>query len=89
MTKSSEKKLAYQKAYNARPENVEKRVKNNAARKEAMASGKVHKGDGKDVDHKRPLDQGGGNNADNLRVVDAAQNRGWRKDHPGMYGGKR
>lgn len=89
MPKSSPAKLAFQKAYNARPENVAKRVKNNAARREALREGAVRKGDGKDVDHKRPLDKGGTNERDNLRVQDRGKNRGWRRDHPEMYGKNR
>lgn len=85
MPKSSKAKLEYQKAYNARPENVKKRVQNNAARREAMEKGLVKKGDGKDVDHKRPLDKGGSNAPSNLRVVDKEKNRGWRKKHGDMY----
>lgn len=86
MPKSSPAKLAYQKEYNAKPENVAKRVKNNAARRDAIAEGKARVGDGKDVDHKKMLDQGGTNAKSNLRVVDRADNRGWRRDHPGVYG---
>lgn len=86
MTKSSKAKLAYQKAYNARPENVAKRVQNNAARREAIKNGEVRKGDGKDVDHKRMLDEGGDNRRGNLRVQTAHENRGWRKRRPDVYG---
>lgn len=86
MPKSSKAKLAYQKAYNAKPENIAKRVKNNAARRDAMEKGLVKKGDGKDVDHKRQLDAGGGNAPDNLRVVSQKTNRGWRKKNPKLYG---
>lgn len=64
--------------YNARPENVAKRVKNNQARAMLEKEGKVHKGDGRDVDHKKPLRSGGGNDRDNLRVMTASKNRGWR-----------
>lgn len=85
MPKSSKAKLAYQKAYNARPENIAKRVKNNAARRAAIKAGKAKVGDGKDVDHKKPLDKGGGNEKGNLRVVDRKTNRGWRKKHGDMY----
>jgi hypothetical protein len=88
MTKSSKQKLAYQKAYNAQPENVKKRELNNAARREAMRKGLVNKGDGKDVDHKKMLDEGGTNQSSNLRVIDASTNRGWRKTHPKVYGKK-
>ena len=86
MPKSSKAKLAYQKEYNARPENVKKRVLNDAARREAMEKGLVRKGDGKDVDHKRMLDQGGGNTPGNTRVQDASTNRGWRARKPEVYG---
>lgn len=88
MPKSSPAKLAYQKAYNAKPENVAKRVQNNAARREAIREGLVKKGDGKDVDHKRMLDEGGTNAKSNLRVVSASENRAWRERKPGVYGNK-
>lgn len=64
--------------YNARPENVAKRVKNNQARAMLEKEGRVHKGDGRDVDHKKPLRSGGGNDRENLRVMTASKNRGWR-----------
>lgn len=79
MTKSTPRKLAYQKAYNARPEEVAKRVKNNAARREAIKAGKAQVGDGKDVAHKTSLENGGGNTASNLEVQSRSKNRGWRK----------
>lgn len=79
MPKSSKHKLEYQAEYNARPENVKKREKNNAARAKLMREGRVHKGDGKDVDHKVTLEHGGGNADSNLRVTTEKTNRGWRK----------
>jgi hypothetical protein len=79
MPKSTPRKLEYQKAYNARPEEVAKRIKNNAARREAIADGKARVGDGKDVAHKKSLENGGGNHPSNLKVEDRAKNRGWRK----------
>lgn len=79
MTKSTKRKLEYQKAYNARPEEVAKRVKNNAARREAIKDGKAQVGDGKDVAHKKSLENGGGNTKDNLAVQDRKTNRGWRR----------
>lgn len=79
MPKSSPRKLEYQKEYNARPEEVAKRVKNNAARREAIKAGKVQVGDGKDVAHKRSLENGGGNTAGNLEVQARSKNRGWRR----------
>lgn len=79
MTKSTPQKLAYQKAYNARPEEVAKRVKNNAARRDAIGDGKAKVGDGKDVAHKKSLENGGGNAKSNVKVEDRKTNRGWRK----------
>lgn len=89
MTKSSKQELKTKAAYNARPENVHKRVLNNAARREAIKAGKAHVGDGTNVDHKKMLDQGGGNDPSNLRVVSEHKNKGWRKAHPEVYGKKK
>lgn len=66
------------KGYNADPERVQKRTKNNAARRQLEKEGKVRKGDGKDVDHKKPLRSGGSNKRSNLRVQDRSTNRAWR-----------
>lgn len=38
-------------------------------------AGKVHKGDGKEVDHKFPLIRGGGNGTSNFRVLSRHENR--------------
>lgn len=89
MPKASPAKLAYMAEYQKKPENVEKRVERNKARREALRDGTVHKGDGKEIDHKQLLDQGGSNNPANRRVVSAAQNRAWRKEHPKAYGGNK
>lgn len=86
MNKGGPTKAAYDKAYNARPEQVKKREMRNQARAELMRDGKVKKGDGKDVDHKKMLDGNGTNNKENLRVVDKTTNRGWRKTHGSNYG---
>jgi hypothetical protein len=79
MPKSTPRKLEYQKEYNARPEEVAKRVKNNAARREAIKDGKAKVGDGKDVAHKKSLENGGSNAKSNVAVQDRKTNRGWRK----------
>ena len=83
MNKGGAKKAAYDKAYNARPDQVNKREQRNAARAQLMKEGVVKKGDGKDVNHKRPLDQGGGNSRSNLEVASQTENRGWRKGKSG------
>lgn len=64
--------------YDARPENIAKRSKTNQARAKMEKAGLVRKGDGKDVDHIKPLRSGGGNSRSNLRVVSKSRNRGWR-----------
>lgn len=79
MATSSKAKLAYQKAYNARPEEVAKRVQNNAARREAIKEGRARVGDGKDIAHKKSLENGGGNTPGNTVVQSRKENRGWRR----------
>ena len=64
--------------YHAKPEQKKNRAKRNAARRELAAEGRVHKGDGLDVDHKKPLRSGGSNAKSNLRVTSISKNRGWR-----------
>lgn len=46
-------------------------------------AGKVHKGDGKDVDHRTPLSKGGTTVPKNLRVVPAGQNRSFSRNPDG------
>ena len=79
MNKGGPAKARYDKAYNARPEEVANRVKRNQARAAMVKAGKVAKGDGKDVDHKKPLKKGGSNGTSNLAVKSETANRGWRK----------
>jgi hypothetical protein len=79
MNKGGATKAAYDKAYNAKPEEVANRVKRNQARAKLEKAGKVTKGDGKDVDHKTPLKRGGSNGDTNLSVKSKTENRGWRK----------
>ena len=86
MNKGGPKKAQYDKAYNARPEQKERRAERNAARRELTKEGVVKKGDGKDVDHKKMLDNGGSNARSNLRAVDQKTNRGWRKGNGKTYG---
>lgn len=86
MPKSSKAKLAYQADRQKAPAEVDKRVARNKARRHAIAAGKVKVGDGKQVDHIKPLSKGGSANDSNTRVVSTKKNEGWRKDHPDMYG---
>lgn len=64
-----------QAKYNSKPEQIKNRTERNAARRELMKAGVVHKGDGKDVDHKKPLAKGGSNARSNLRVRSESANR--------------
>lgn len=54
--------------------NAKNRAKRNTARRRAEREGKVSKGDGKHVDHKKPLSSGGSNATSNTRVVSAKTN---------------
>jgi hypothetical protein len=71
------------KNYTSKPAVKKKRAVQNAARREMEKAGKVHKGDGKDVDHKRPLSKGGTNSKANLRVVDKSTNRSFSRNKDG------
>jgi hypothetical protein len=79
MPKSSPAKLAYQRAYNAQPAQKEAGVERRRERRHEIAAGKVAIGDGKDIAHIKALDSGGTTTKGNLKIEDAAKNRGWRK----------
>jgi hypothetical protein len=65
-------------------ESVKKdRAKRNGARRMLEEEGKVSKGDGKDVDHKKPLSKGGGNGKSNLRVTSKSSNRSFPRKKTG------
>lgn len=51
------------------------RAMRNQARRDAVKAGQVRKGDGKEIDHKKPLSKGGGNGKGNRRVVSRKVNR--------------
>ena len=55
------------------------RAKRNKALRQEMRLGNVHKGDGMDVDHKKPLIKGGGVSLSNLRVVSQHANRSFKR----------
>jgi len=65
-----------QRKYNGSEEQKTRRAERNAARRSLEAKGRVSKGDGKDVDHKRHKARGKLNNApSNLRVLSSSKNR--------------
>jgi 5-methylcytosine-specific restriction endonuclease McrA len=65
--------------YHGTPEQKENRAARGRARyameKEVGKSALA----GKDVDHKRPIRNGGSNSRSNLRVASVKENRGWRR----------
>ena len=71
------------KKYQGTDEQKKNRALRNNARRKAEASGKAHKGDGKDVDHKVPLSKGGSNSTRNHRVVKASSNRSFARNSKG------
>lgn len=65
--------------YQGKPEQIKKRAMRNAARAEMEKKGVVSKGDGRDVDHVKPIAKGGGNGNGNLRAVPKSQNRSFAR----------
>jgi len=68
------------KVTKSKPKNINKRVKRNAARRMLERIGLVKKGDGKHVDHKKPLSKGGSNKRSNLRVRDGKKNSSFARN---------
>lgn len=66
---------SYDKQYESSPKQRAARVERDLARRELAKEGKVSKGDGKDVDHIRPVSKGGTNSRSNLRAISASANR--------------
>ncbi len=58
-------------------------AKRKRLRRALEKDGKVHKGDGKDVDHKRALSKGGSNTKANARVVSKGVNRSFPRNSDG------
>lgn len=65
--------------FHGKPEEIKKRAQRVKARRMMENTGAVHKGDGKDVDHKKPLRAGGTTTKSNLRVRSIKANRGDNK----------
>ena len=78
------KKRDYKKEYNdyhASDEQKKRRAARNNARRSALKTGAVHKGDNKEIDHKNfnPLD----NSAKNKQVLSRKANRSKQPKHKG------
>lgn len=63
--------------YQGTKKQIKRRAKRNAARAKLMKAGRVHKGDGKDVDHRKGV--GAGNGLKNLRVLSKHNNRSFAR----------
>lgn len=61
--------------YHGKPDQIKKRAARVKARRIMEKEGAVTKGDGKDVDHKKPLRAGGTTSRNNLRVRSVKSNR--------------
>ena len=69
--------------YQGTDEQKKNRAKRNAARRQLAKEGRVSKGDGMDVDHKKPLSKGGSAAATNLRAVSKTVNRSFPRTKKG------
>lgn len=69
--------------YDGTPAVKKKRAQRNKARRMLEREGLVHKGDGKDVDHKKPLSKGGTTTRSNLAVKSASSNRSYQRKADG------
>ena len=84
MKTTASKRSKQQRAYNGTEEQKKKRAARNKARRQAIAKGKVSKGDGKDIDHKKPLRKGGSTAESNTRVRSKTANRADNGSKKGM-----
>ena len=65
--------------YEDTPEQVAHRVERNRIRRKLLKEGKVHKGDGKDIAHKKAMDKGG-SIKDGYKIESASANRSIKRD---------
>jgi len=75
-------KKEYQK-YHSKPEQIKNRSERTTLRREANSKGITHKGDGLDLDHKKPLSKGGANTLANARVTSKSENRSFSRNSNG------
>lgn len=63
------------KEFHGKPEQIVNRAERVKARRVMVKTGEATKGDGKDVDHIKPLKSGGTSVKSNLRMQSVAKNR--------------
>lgn len=74
------KRAAYQKKYNARPDEKERRAALERARYDRYDKQGKPRPKGVDLDHVVPVRKGGSNSPSNLKPKNAKANRGWKGD---------
>jgi len=89
LKKTATKRSKQQRKYNSTAKQKKNRAMRNAARKEAEKKGLVKKGDGKDVDHKKKVKDGGKNTKGNTRVRSKSANRADNGSRKGVGGKKK
>jgi 5-methylcytosine-specific restriction endonuclease McrA len=62
------------KVTKSKPENIKKRSKRNSLRTQAIKDGIVAKGDGKELDHIKPISKGGSSKKSNIRITTKSEN---------------
>jgi len=72
-----------ERKYDSKPKVKAARAARGRARYKLEKEGKVKKGDGKHVDHKKPLSKGGSNKRSNLRVISAKKNVSYKRNKKG------
>jgi hypothetical protein len=70
-------------SYQGKDEQKKKRAERNKARRMLTREGVVSKGDGKDVDHKKPLSKGGTTSRSNLKAKPKSANRSFKRKADG------
>ena len=65
--------------YQGRKAQIKNRALRNKARRLLIKKGRINKGDGNDVDHRRPLIKGGSGFLANLRVQSKSANRSFKR----------
>ena len=86
MAKASERNYKKEYAnYQGKPEQIKNRAERNAARAALMKTGAVSKGDGKEVNHIKPLIKGGSNSRSNLNVKSRSANRSYARTRNAGY----
>ena len=69
--------------YHSKPKQRKNRSLRTVARNQAIADGRAKRGDGKDLDHIKPLSKGGKNVKSNERMVSQHANRSFSRNKNG------